>query len=153
MAGLVSLTDHCYYDVDTVLAHQKTEKSFRERYPEADRAWVCGCASLGYFLWFDQTGECLCRAGMLFFSWFFYRFIGTVAPAGPDQMVEVFLGLMVIAGIYIIFHFDEQYKTGIILGTSSAVLLAFVMIIFRQFVHRSNPETILTYQMTGAFSL
>ena len=67
------------------------------------------------------------------------------------KWVEVFLGLLVIVGIYIIFHFDEQYKTGIILGTSSAVLLAFVMIIFRQFVHRSNPETILTYQMTGGF--
>src|SRR5258706_10420490 len=49
------------------------------------------------------------------------------------KWVEVFLGLLVIAGIYIIFQFDPQYKTGIILGTISAVLLAFVMIIIRQF--------------------
>ena len=37
---------------------------------------------------------------------------------------EMFLGLMTIAGIYIIFHFDTQYKTGIIIGLISAVLAA-----------------------------
>ena len=65
------------------------------------------------------------------------------------KWVELLLGLLVIAGIYIIFHFDTQYKTGIILGVISAVLLAFVMIIFRQFVQRINPETVLTYQLSG----
>jgi drug/metabolite transporter (DMT)-like permease len=64
---------------------------------------------------------------------------------------EVFLGLMVIAGIYIIFHFDGKYKTGIILGVICALLLAFVMIFIRQFVQRINPETLLTYQLSGGF--
>jgi drug/metabolite transporter (DMT)-like permease len=64
---------------------------------------------------------------------------------------EVLLGLMVIAGIYIIFHFDTEYKTGIILGVICAVLLAFVMIFIRQFVQRINPETLLTYQLSGGF--
>ncbi|MBD0332588.1 MAG: DMT family transporter, partial [Chitinophagaceae bacterium] len=54
-----------------------------------------------------------------------------------------------IAGIYIIFQFDPKYKTGIALGISSAVLLAIVMIVLRQFVQRINPETLLTYQLTG----
>jgi drug/metabolite transporter (DMT)-like permease len=67
------------------------------------------------------------------------------------KWIEVLLGLLVIAGISIIFHFDTRYKTGILLGTASAILLAIVMIIFRQFVHRSNPETILTYQLSGGF--
>jgi drug/metabolite transporter (DMT)-like permease len=65
------------------------------------------------------------------------------------KWVEVLLGLLVIAGIAIIFHFDTQYKIGIILGTISAVLLAFVMIILKQFVQRMNPETMLTYQLSG----
>jgi len=62
---------------------------------------------------------------------------------------EVILGLMVIAGIYIIFHFDPRFKTGIILGVICAVLLAFVMIWIRQMVQRINPQTLLTYQMSG----
>jgi drug/metabolite transporter (DMT)-like permease len=67
------------------------------------------------------------------------------------KWVEVLLGLMVIAGIYIIFHFDGRYKTGIILGVICALLLAFVMIFIRQFVQRINPETLLTYQLSGGF--
>jgi drug/metabolite transporter (DMT)-like permease len=63
--------------------------------------------------------------------------------------IEVLLGLLVIAGIYIIFHFDPKYKTGIIVGTISAVLIAIVMILVRQFVQRINSETFLTWQMTG----
>jgi drug/metabolite transporter (DMT)-like permease len=65
------------------------------------------------------------------------------------NFIEVALGLIVIGGIYIIFHFDPQYKIGIILGVISAVLLAFVMIIIRQFVQRINAETLLTYQLSG----
>jgi drug/metabolite transporter (DMT)-like permease len=63
--------------------------------------------------------------------------------------IEVLLGLLVIAGIYIIFHFDPKYKTGIIVGMISALLIACVMIMARQFVQRINPETFLTWQMTG----
>jgi hypothetical protein len=42
------------------------------------------------------------------------------------KWTEVLLGSAGDRGIYIIFHFDAQYKTGIILGTISALLLAFV---------------------------
>jgi len=63
--------------------------------------------------------------------------------------VEVLLGLIVIAGIYIIFHFDPKYKTGIILGVICAVLLAVVMILIKQFVQRINSQTLLTYQLSG----
>ena len=64
---------------------------------------------------------------------------------------ELLLGALVIAGIYIIFHFDGQYKTGIVLGVICALLMAFVMIFIRQLVQRINPETLLTYQLSGGF--
>ena len=67
------------------------------------------------------------------------------------NLIEVLLGLIVIAGIYIIFHFDPKYKTGIILGVICAVLLAIVMILIRQFVQKMNSQTILTYQLSGGF--
>ncbi len=67
------------------------------------------------------------------------------------KWIEVLLGLMVIAGITIIFHFDPRYKTGIILGIISAALIAVVIIYLRGFVQRINPQTVLTYQLTGGF--
>lgn len=65
------------------------------------------------------------------------------------KWMEVFLGIIVIAGIYLIFHFDTQYKTGIILGIFSAIFIAIVIILLKQLIKRINPETLLTYQLTG----
>jgi len=65
------------------------------------------------------------------------------------KWAETLLGLVVMAGIYIIFHFDPQYKTGIILGILSAIFISIVIILLKQFVKRINPETLLTYQLTG----
>jgi len=62
---------------------------------------------------------------------------------------EVVLGLMTLAGIYIIFHFDEQYKTGILIGLISAILAALFPIFNREFLKRVNVETMLTWQQTG----
>jgi drug/metabolite transporter (DMT)-like permease len=59
--------------------------------------------------------------------------------------------VVVIAGIYLIFHFDPRYKIGIILGVICALLMAFVIINIREFVQRINPETLLTYQLSGGF--
>jgi drug/metabolite transporter (DMT)-like permease len=67
------------------------------------------------------------------------------------KWVEVCLGLLVMAGIYIIFQFDPQYKTGIVLGIISAILIAFMMIVIRQFLQRINSETVLTYQLSGGW--
>ena len=80
---------------------------------------------------------------------FFTALLEPIVLRARIKWMEVMLGLLVIGGIAIIFHFDTQYKTGIILGTTSAVLLAFVMIILRQFVQRMNSETMLTYQLSG----
>ncbi|HEX5654589.1 MAG TPA: DMT family transporter [Chitinophagaceae bacterium] len=63
--------------------------------------------------------------------------------------IEMFLGLITIAGIYIIFHFDAQYKTGIIIGLISAVLASLFPIYNREFLKRMNVETMLTWQQTG----
>jgi drug/metabolite transporter (DMT)-like permease len=62
---------------------------------------------------------------------------------------ELFLGLMTIAGIYVIFHFDSQYKTGIIIGLISAVMASLFPIFNRQFLQRINVETMLAWQQTG----
>lgn len=69
------------------------------------------------------------------------------------RWAELLLGMVVMAGIYLIFHFDPQYKTGIILGLISAVLIAAVIILLKQLVKRINPETLLTYQLSGGLVL
>lgn len=67
------------------------------------------------------------------------------------NLVELLLGIVTIAGISIIFHFDAQYKTGIIIGLISAILAALFPIYNREFLKRVNVETMLTWQQTGGF--
>jgi drug/metabolite transporter (DMT)-like permease len=66
---------------------------------------------------------------------------------------ELFLGIITIGGIYIIFHFDAQYKTGIIVGIISAMLAAIFPIYNREFLKRINVETMLSWQQTGGLIL
>ncbi len=65
--------------------------------------------------------------------------------------MELLLGLITIGGIYIIFHFDTEYKTGIILGIVSAFLGCLFPIFNRRFLQRINVETVLTWQISGGF--
>ena len=65
------------------------------------------------------------------------------------DLAELSLGLMTLAGIYIIFHFDTQYKTGIVIGLISALLGALFPVLNRQFLQRVNVETMLAWQQTG----
>lgn len=63
--------------------------------------------------------------------------------------MELLLGIVTIFGIYIIFHFDSRYKTGIIIGIISTVLASLFPIYNREFLKRINVETLLTWQQTG----
>ncbi|MBN8673309.1 MAG: DMT family transporter [Chitinophagales bacterium] len=67
------------------------------------------------------------------------------------NITELFLGLLTMTGIYIIFHFDTQFKTGIIVGLISALLASLFPIYNREFLKRINVETMLTWQQTGGF--
>lgn len=67
------------------------------------------------------------------------------------NFTEVLLGIMTIVGIAIIFHFDPQYKIGIIIGIISAVLASLFPIFNRRFLQTHTPETVTVYELTGGF--
>jgi drug/metabolite transporter (DMT)-like permease len=64
---------------------------------------------------------------------------------------EIALGLLVILGIFIIFQFDTQYKTGIIIGVISAFLAAIFPVLNRILLRKVSVETLVTYELTGGF--
>lgn len=66
---------------------------------------------------------------------------------------EILLGILAFAGIYLIFHFDPQYKTGIILGIVSALLSCVFAILNKTQVSYNAPKTVMLYELTGGFIL
>lgn len=67
------------------------------------------------------------------------------------DFVEVFLGLLAIAGVYLIFNFYPEYKTGIIFGIISAMLACLFPILNKTLLNRFSPNTVTLYEMSGGF--
>lgn len=82
---------------------------------------------------------------------FFTSLIEPYFQKRPISWVEVFLGVLVVAGIGFVFAFEYQYITGIILGLIGAFLAAVFSVFNAQFTNQIEAATITFYEMLGAF--
>ena len=80
---------------------------------------------------------------------FFTAFFEPLILRRRILLVEVLLGMLAIAGIYIIFNFNPQYKVGIIFGIISAMGSALFPIFNKQFIERFTPRVLTFYELGG----
>jgi drug/metabolite transporter (DMT)-like permease len=64
---------------------------------------------------------------------------------------ELFLGLIVLTGLYVIFSFDFQYKLGLALAVLAGFTSALFSVLNSKMVKRITPRTITFYEMFGVF--
>ncbi|MFT3843880.1 MAG: EamA family transporter [Lacibacter sp.] len=70
----------------------------------------------------------------------------------PFDVFEMILGLLVLVGIYFVFHFDTQYMTGILLGLGAAFLSALFPIYNRRLVQKIPDAKVITlYELIGGW--
>jgi drug/metabolite transporter (DMT)-like permease len=69
------------------------------------------------------------------------------------SFTELAFSLITLVGIGLIFHFDVQYRTGIVLGIVSALLAALFTITNKRVVGRCASSVMLFYEMLGGFLL
>ncbi|MBG6234543.1 drug/metabolite transporter (DMT)-like permease [Pedobacter sp. CAN_A7] len=84
----------------------------------------------------------------------FTLFTAILEPLIKKQAVEkadVFIGMVIILGIYLIFKFESQYTLGIIFGLSAALASSLFSIINSTFIQKSEAIIIGFYEMAGAF--
>lgn len=62
---------------------------------------------------------------------------------------EVGLGILAILGIYLIFNFYPEFKTGIIFGMISAMLASIFPILNKKLVDEFKPSLLNFFEMTG----
>lgn len=104
--------------------------------------WVAFYASIKYS---NVSVALVCFSATGFFTALIEPFI----TGRKMLMSEVLLGLLVISGISLIFHFDPQFKTGIILGLICAMLAGIFPVYSRIYVQRYTAETVTLYQLSG----
>lgn len=65
--------------------------------------------------------------------------------------MELALGMLAIAGIYIIFDFHPQYKLGILFGIVAALGSAIFPVFNKELLARFSPRTLTFYELAGGF--
>lgn len=65
------------------------------------------------------------------------------------DIIELLLGLLVIVGIGIIFHFDPRYKTGILISLFSAFVASVFPVLNWKLLQTMEPEPATRYQLSG----
>jgi drug/metabolite transporter (DMT)-like permease len=80
---------------------------------------------------------------------FFTAFLDPLIMKRRIDITEVFLGMLAIAGIYLIFDFYPQYKLGILFGIISAMLASLFPILNKNLLKEFSPKTVTLYEMCG----
>jgi drug/metabolite transporter (DMT)-like permease len=66
--------------------------------------------------------------------------------------LEVFIGLLIIAGLYLIFRFETRYFSGILVALAAAFLAGLFSVLNKKMVHHHKASVISFYEMMGGLS-
>jgi drug/metabolite transporter (DMT)-like permease len=80
---------------------------------------------------------------------FFTSFLDPIIMKRRIDIIEVLLGLLAIAGIYLIFDFYPEYKIGILFGIISAMLASLFPIFNKNLLQQFSSKTVTLYEMGG----
>lgn len=70
----------------------------------------------------------------------------------PARMLEIGLGLLAMAGLYVVFHFEFNHALGLGMAVASAALSALFSVINARFATAYDAQVVTFYEMLGAFA-
>lgn len=106
--------------------------------------WICFFSSIK----FSTVSVCLiCASSITLIT----AVIEPLIKRKPISIADIGVGLVIIAGIALIFKFETNYTLGIILGLSAAALAALFSTINSQMVQKGEATLIGFYELSGAF--
>ena len=82
---------------------------------------------------------------------FFTAIIEPLVIKRKISLIEITLSIISIIGIALIFHFDDKFRVGIILGILSAIFSAIFSIYNKKNIVETNSQTIIFYELIGGF--
>ncbi len=102
------------------------------------------------FFWSARVSTAsVCLAGVATTS-FWTSFLEPLVLKKRIKMYEVFLGMIVILGLYIIFRFEFNHAVGLAMALGSAFLAALFTVINARFTKHMHHYQITFYEMIGA---
>lgn len=102
------------------------------------------------FFWAARVSTAsVCLAGMATTS-LWTAFLEPIINKKKIKGFEVFLGLLVISGIYVIFRFEWGYWLGLSMAIGAALMGALFSVINGRLTKRHSPYVLTFYEMLGA---
>ena len=80
---------------------------------------------------------------------FFTAFLEPLFMRRRIDVAEIFIGVLAIAGIYLIFDFYPEYKLGILFGVMAALLASIFPIFNKILLKEFSAKTVTLYEMSG----
>lgn len=81
----------------------------------------------------------------------FTSLLDPLVNKGKHQLSEVLLGLLALAGVYLIYQFQEFYAKGIAFGVAAAILSSVFTVINKGVAHKYPARTMVFYEMTAGW--
>ena len=106
--------------------------------------WVFFYGSVKYS---NVSVSLVCFSTMGFFS----AFLDPLISKRKMDLVEMLLGIMVMFGVYLIFHFDQGFRWGIFYGIISSLLGAVFTIVNKKYVDKHDAQVITFYELGGGW--
>ena len=122
------------------------------------RMLLVGCVLSSHWILFFASARVstasVCLAGMATTS-LWTSLIEPLVNKRPVKPLEVGLGILAFAGLYVVFRFEFGHALGLALALASALLAALFTVANSRLVQRIDAYTITFYEMIGAtiFSL
>ncbi|WP_373512828.1 DMT family transporter [Persicitalea sp.] len=134
-----------------VISLQK--KDFRVSRRQAFRMMAVGTLLATHWILFFASARIstasVCLAGMSTTS-LWTSFVEPLVGKKRVNPLEVVLGLVAVAGLYIVFRFEFDHALGLLLALGSALLAACFTVANSHFVKRHDAFVITFYEMIGA---
>lgn len=134
------------------------KKKFDVTGTDLRRMLLVGCLLSSHWILFFAAARVstasVCLAGMATTS-LWTSLIEPLVNRRPVKSLEVGLGILAFAGLYVVFRFEFDHALGLGLALASALLAAMFTVANSRLVQRVSAFTITFYEMVGAsiFSL
>lgn len=83
----------------------------------------------------------------------FTSLIDPFVNKSKHNLSELLLGLLAIAGVYLIYSFQQSYGMGVLFGIIAAVLSSWFTVLNKKIAHKYPARTMVFYEMTTGWIL
>ncbi|MCB0697339.1 MAG: DMT family transporter, partial [Chitinophagaceae bacterium] len=90
---------------------------------------------------------CLSTAGI------FTSLLDPFVNKTKHSITELLLGLLAIAGVYLIYSFDRSFGLGVLFGIIAALLSSWFTVLNKKIAHKYPSRTMVFYEMTAGWTL